>query len=71
MKRNRLQRKKHGLRTSLQEPVGVCLARDLVVVFCTNNLLDLMVYEVVEGVDVLLDQPPDFEESRKELILIL
>lgn len=30
-----------------------------------------MVYEVVEGVDVLLDQPPDFEESRKELILIL
>ena len=36
-----------------------------------DNLLDLVINKVIEGVNVLFDQPSDFEESRKKLILVL
>ena len=45
-----------GHDSSLEVEVRICVACDLLVAFCADNLLDLLVYEVVEGVDVLLDQ---------------
>lgn len=44
---------------SLEEEVGVSVAGDLLIALCTHNLLDLMVDEVIEGVDVLLHQASD------------
>ncbi len=39
--------------------VGVAVAGDLLVALGAHNLLDLLVDEVVEGVDVLAHQAPD------------
>ena len=36
-----------------------------------DKLLDLVIHEIVEGINVLFDQPSDFEESREKLILVL
>ena len=48
---------------SPEEEVGVSVACDLFIALSMHNLLDLMVDEVVEGVDVLLHQPPHLQHA--------
>ena len=48
---------------SLEEEVGISVACDLLIALGMHNLFDLMVDEVVEGVDVLLHQPPHLHHA--------
>ncbi len=45
-----------GHDSSLEVEVWICVACDPLIAFCADNLLDLLVDEVVEGVNVLLDE---------------
>ena len=49
--------------SSLEKEVGVGVARDLLITLSMHNLFYLMVDEVVEGVDMLLHQPPHLHHA--------
>jgi hypothetical protein len=51
-----------GAASAPEVEVGVAVAGDLLVALGAHDLLDLLVDEVVEGVDVLAHQAPDLRE---------
>ena len=55
----------HRLTPLLEVEVGVSVAGDLLVALGMHDLLDLVVDEVVEGVDVLLHQAPHLCQSSR------
>lgn len=52
-------------------PVGVGIAGHPLVALGPHQLLDLVVDEIVEGVNVLLHQASDLQEGRQQLVLVL
>ena len=57
------------MRISLEEKVGVCVAGDLLIALGVDDLLDLLVDEVIKGVDMLLHQSSHLQSVHHALML--